>query len=765
MSSSAYIGRVGGLAVALGIGTAIATGQGIAAADSLEQPGSPGAPESPPDANQHAADGPAAVAPGMSIDFNGLSLPSIRLWDRQTRRGSLADRVEARRKLNMTAEAESNPTAGTDVPDNSIVGNDESGALQRAASDSVMKPKGRSETSDEAAVVPANPFRSSVASRHLIPDIVEHTADQFASVTHTVRRVIDKARDTITPTESVAFVQAQLPASSRQALSTTALAAVPVIASAAPAAPQTPSIVTRLLAPLGIGAMATTSDTPVAPASPTTLMGALELVRRELERIFVNKTPSFTYVSTSDFTGKVTPVDADGTDFTYTATSPADGHVDVDPDGNVTFTPNANYNPVTGTSFAVTVSDAASDFHVHGLPGLLNLVTFGLVGESGHTHTEIVTVGGAMSPSDFQRTTYVSGLNQPTDFRFLPQIDPSDPDERQRILFVEKGGAVKVYNGTQMQSQPVMTLPVATNWARGINGVEVDPDFNSNGFIYVSYIGTDNIERLSRFTVTDPTADVLTADPGSEQVLLAGDEPAGDDHHGGEIRYIDGKLYWATGDNVCCSVVDGSKSQDLSNIYGKVLRINPDGSVPTDNPYYDPANPNALKGKIYATGLRNPFRGGVTADGQLLIGDVGQNTWEEINLVSAGANFGWPAAEGVCPGPGECKTGSDGTTKPIYAYQHGDDNGSSITSVLVYDGDGFGEQYDNAIFFADHNQQRVKVMECDTGYTSCGTPITVIPKAGGTTRLAQGPDGDIYQLTLDGTLWRITPSSAESTTV
>ena len=236
----------------------------------------------------------------------------------------------------------------------------------------------------------------------------------------------------------------------------------------------------------------------------------------------------------------------------------------------------------------------------------------------------------------------MSGLNDPTDFRFLPKANPSDPD---RILFVEKGGAVKVYNGSEMQEQPVITLPVATNWARGINGVEVDPDFNSNGYIYVSYIGTDNIERLSRFTVSDPTADELTADPGSEQVLIAGDEPAGDDHHGGEIRYIDGKLYWATGDNVCCSVVDGSNSQDLSNIYGKVLRINPDGTAPIDNPYYDPAVPNGVKGKIYATGLRNPFRGGVTPDGQMLIGDVGQNTWEEINLVTQGREL-WMASCG-----------------------------------------------------------------------------------------------------------------------
>ena len=261
-------------------------------------------------------------------------------------------------------------------------------------------------------------------------------------MTHNVRSTIDKETGTPEAADSIESVQAQLPALSKQSLSSTALDAAPVIASAAPAAPQTPGIISRLLAPLGIGALATTTDTPVAPASPTTLMGALELVRRELERIFVNKTPTFTYDSSTNIaangtiTGKVIPVDADSTDLTYTATSPADGHVDIDSNGNFTFTPNANYDPVTGSSFAVTVSDADSDLHIHGLSGLLNLVTFGLIGESGHTHTQIVTVSGIVPATDLERTAFVSGLNQPTDFRFLPRVNR----ERSRSHSVRRKG-------------------------------------------------------------------------------------------------------------------------------------------------------------------------------------------------------------------------------------------------------------------------------------------------------------------------------------
>ncbi len=771
MRSAAYVGRVGGLAVALGIGAAIATGQGVASADSTENPGSPESPSSPSTgqaADGPAASGPAAAAPNSSIEHTGLLVPPALRSERQDIRESLADRVQSRRKLSMATQADTESAERTKGPDNAAAPS-EATTSHRTADDSATKPKGRSEPGDEAFGSPTTTLRSSLPSRQPEGKAFEHqpTHPGLASVTPTVRRAVDEDIDAPAPSDSVTSTQAQLSASSKL-VSTTVVDRQPVITSAAVAAVKEPGIISRLLAPFGIGAQAANTDTPIAPVSATTLMGALELMRRELDRIFVNETPSFTYDSSTNvaangaITGKVIPVDSDSTAFTYTATPPAEGDVVIDSNGNFTFTPNANYDPNTGTSFAVTVSDAGSGLHLHGLSSVLNLVTFGLMGESGHTHTQIVTLGGVVPAPDFHRTVVVSGLNQPTDFRFLPAINPNDSDEPDRVLIAEKGGAIKAYNGGQMQDQPVLTIPVATGWARGINGIEVDPGFNENGYIYASYIGADNIQRLSRFTVTDPTASVLIADPNTEKVLLVGDEPAGDDHHGGEIRYIDGKLYWATGDNVCCSVVDGSNSQDLSNIYGKVLRINPDGTAPTDNPYYNV--PGARK-EIYATGLRNPFRGGVTPDGQLLLGDVGQNAWEEIDLVSAGANFGWPYAEGVCPGPGKCNAGSDGKTTPIYAYQHGAGGGSSITSVLVYDGGKFGNQYDNAVFFADHNQQWVKAMRCDAGYTSCGTPITVVSDGGGTTRLAQGPDGSIYQMTLDGTLWRIAPSDTETLTV
>jgi glucose/arabinose dehydrogenase len=341
----------------------------------------------------------------------------------------------------------------------------------------------------------------------------------------------------------------------------------------------------------------------------------------------------------------------------------------------------------------------------------------------------------------------VSGLEEPTDLRFLPD---------GRILLAEKGGAIKLVDKDgQLQSTPLITLPVATAWARGLNGLEVDPDYAHNGHIYVSYIGADNYQRLSRLTVTDPAAEVLTVDPASELVLVKGTDPAGEDHHGGGLAFgPDGKLYWSTGDNVCCSVLDGSNSQDLSNIYGKVLRLNPDGSAPSDNPF---PNASGAAPLIYATGFRNPFRLGFTPDGQLLVVDVGQSTWEEVNLVTAGANYGWPDAEGPCDGIGApgCSTPS-AHEDPIYAYLH-NSGPSSITAVMGVAGSGSGGQ--NTVLIADCMQGWVKELTFNSDYSAVISERVfdhAVP--GMTVQLIQGPDGAIYQLTLEGTLTRIAPS-------
>ncbi len=338
-------------------------------------------------------------------------------------------------------------------------------------------------------------------------------------------------------------------------------------------------------------------------------------------------------------------------------------------------------------------------------------------------------------PAELERTTLVSGLYQPTDFRFLPD---------GRILITEKSGAVKVYEDGELHSEPLITLvvlPTDNDEERGLLGIEVDPDFENNGYLYVAYTTAANRDRLSRITVVGDIAD-----PASELVLLESDQPGEVYHHGGEVQFgPDGKLYWAMGMNTF-----NPNSQDLSNIHGKILRLNPDGSVPPDNPFVDV--PGAIP-QIWAYGLRNPFRFTFTPNGKLLTGDVGGASWEELNIVIGGANYGWPTAEGVCDG---CSS-----VNPIYTYPHTAPPASagSITSVLAYTGSTFPADYRNKVFIADYTLGWIKELTFDSEYTSFISERIFDPNAGTVVKLAQGPDGNIYQLNIyPGTLSRIAPS-------
>ena len=133
-------------------------------------------------------------------------------------------------------------------------------------------------------------------------------------------------------------------------------------------------------------------------------------------------------------------------------------------------------------------------------------------------------------------TTLVSGLTQPTDFRFLPD---------GRILIAQKGGTIQVANANgQLQSTPLITLPVDSTGTRGLLGIAVDPNFGTTGNNYVYAVRTlpndaagNTYERLSRITVTDPTAAVLTANPASEVVLVQGNQPGTADHFGGGLSF------------------------------------------------------------------------------------------------------------------------------------------------------------------------------------------------------------------------------------
>ena len=224
----------------------------------------------------------------------------------------------------------------------------------------------------------------------------------------------------------------------------------------------------------------------------------------------------------------------------------------------------------------------------------------------------------------FHNEVLATGLLLPTSIDFLPD---------RRMLVAELPGRVDVLPAPYTQPDPTPFLQltnVGTNAEQGLQDIALDPDFATNHHYYVFYtLGSPRRDRLSRFTAN---ASLTGTIPGSEFVLYQDPQVAGLDHHGGAICFgNDGKLYFTTGDEVDTPAA----SQSLTSPRGKIHRINKDGTVPTDNPFYDGTGPNV--DSVWALGLRNPFRAYYDAPtGRFYIGDVGGNDYttaqEEINL-------------------------------------------------------------------------------------------------------------------------------------
>jgi glucose/arabinose dehydrogenase len=312
-------------------------------------------------------------------------------------------------------------------------------------------------------------------------------------------------------------------------------------------------------------------------------------------------------------------------------------------------------------------------------------------------------------PSGFTASTYVSG--------FADRVTAMDWAPDGRLFVSEKTGNLRVVKSGKLLSQPFLHVAVNSDSERGLLGVTFDPNYASNRFVYVFYTSTAAKNRVSRFTASATNPDVVQA--GSEKILLDNIPP-------------DGKLYISVGDSS-----SGPNSQSLSSLAGKLLRINSDGTIPTDNPFVGQANRRA---EVWAYGLRNPYTFAFKqGSSTMFINDVGFNTWEEINRGIRGANYGWPICEGVCS--------TAGMTNPIYAYNHADGPGKAITGGVFYNGGKFPSSYAGDYFFADYVGGYIKSYDTTTGAVTgfaTGVPSPV--------DLRVGPDGALYYLSVNGML-------------
>jgi glucose/arabinose dehydrogenase len=256
--------------------------------------------------------------------------------------------------------------------------------------------------------------------------------------------------------------------------------------------------------------------------------------------------------------------------------------------------------------------------------------------------TTTLAAGAATLPAGFSETV-ISGLSNPTAMAMAPD---------GRIFVCQQGGALRVVKNNAVLATPFITLTVNSTGERGLLGVALDPDFLTNRFVYIYYTATTPAihNRISRLTAN---GDVAV--PGSEVVLLELNNLSATNHNGGALHFgRDGKLYAAVGENAV-----KPNSQTLANLLGKVLRINKDGSIPTDNPFYGSATGDNRA--IWALGLRNPFTFAVHPNsGRIFINDVGESQFEEINDGVAGANYGWPDTEG--------QTSNPAYDSPVFSY-------------------------------------------------------------------------------------------------
>ncbi len=347
-------------------------------------------------------------------------------------------------------------------------------------------------------------------------------------------------------------------------------------------------------------------------------------------------------------------------------------------------------------------------------------------------------------------------------FPLVSLVDPvlmlQPPGADNLWFFIEQRGVVSVLdtNGMSGTNAPFLNIESIVDSAAseaGLLGMAFHPDFATNGYFYVSYTATGSPLRnvISRFSVDSGTG---LGDPNSEQVLLEIDQPAVN-HNGGHIAFdydnaVETNLYVAIGDGGGAGDQFGN-GQNTRTLLGAILRLNVgDGTsgtytIPNTNPFRGQTECAGGSGvadcpEIFAWGLRNPWRFSFDRSaGDLWAGDVGQGSWEEINRVTGGQNYGWNEREGAnCfpPGNTTCDTNN---VDPITEYAHG--LGFSVTGGYVYRGSDY-PGLDGQYIFGDFVTGRIWRVPADSpqGTAPVELAVTTLSIAS----FAEGNDGELY---------------------
>lgn len=348
--------------------------------------------------------------------------------------------------------------------------------------------------------------------------------------------------------------------------------------------------------------------------------------------------------------------------------------------------------------------------------------------------TQAATPGSQLSAEE----VLVSGLTRPL------QVTHAG-DGSHRLFVVEQEGRIRVIKNGQVLPVPFLDLSrlVSCCGELGLLGLAFHPNFERNGYFYVNYTRKEDwVTVIARYTVSK-NAD--KADPTSALTLLTVAQPY-NTHNGGQLTFspLDGCLYVGMGDGGPQGDPD-NRAQNKNTLLGKILRLDVDGespyAVPPDNPYVGRAGAD----EIWASGLRNPWRFSFDrATGDLYIGDVGQDTWEEINYQAArtpgGVNFGWRCQEGTHPYNFTAACASATLTDPIAGYDHS--LGIAVIGGFVYRGLRYPALV-GTYFFADFGSGRIWSLR-KIGPTTWSVPRQVLDTDFNISAFGEDEAGELY---------------------
>jgi glucose/arabinose dehydrogenase len=377
-------------------------------------------------------------------------------------------------------------------------------------------------------------------------------------------------------------------------------------------------------------------------------------------------------------------------------------------------------------------------FGVAGTPALVILVLI-LV--------SLVAVDRGWAAPTVHLQSIVSGLNSPLDFQ-------SARDGTGRFFIVEQGGTIRIVKGKKVLAPPFLNISsiIVSGGETGLLGLAFHPQYKTNGRFFLNYTRRVNGQlqtAIAEYHVS-PTNPNL-ADSNSGKVLLSFDQPF-DNHKGGQLAFgLDGFLYIGTGDGGSGGDPFGN-GQKLTTLLGKMLRIDVNSgspyAIPPDNPF---VGVGGAKGEIWAYGFRNPWRFSFDKTSKrFFVGDVGQDAWEEVDILTKGGNFGWNIMEGNhCYPPGS-NCNKAGLIPPIGEYSHSE--GIAVIGGYVYRGAGIPALKGLYVFGDFGSGQVWTLQETQPGtwtrapLLSTGINISAFGRAG---------NNELYVLDYNGTLYKL----------